>query len=92
MEEDDSFLHAIQEIFSLPQLIAYENADSIMHQSLYERNPIKHVISEKAKEELQKCKYKDFILYEITFWLKQYRARMDRVQFERLLLKPSYSD
>jgi hypothetical protein len=26
------------------------------------------------------------------FWLKQYRAQMDRVQFERLLLKPSYSD
>jgi hypothetical protein len=59
MEEDDSFLYAIQEIFSLPQLIAYENADSIMHQSLYERNPIKYVISEKAKEELQKCKYKE---------------------------------
>jgi hypothetical protein len=59
MEEDDSFLHTIQEIFSLSQLIAYENADSIMHQSLYERNPIKYVISEKAKEELQKCKYKD---------------------------------
>jgi hypothetical protein len=57
MEEDDSFLYAIQEIFSLHQFI--QNEDSILHQSLYERNPIKYVISEKAKEELQKCKYKD---------------------------------
>jgi hypothetical protein len=57
--EDDSFLYAIQEIFSLHQFISNENEDSILYQSLYERNPIKYVISEKAKEELQKCKYKD---------------------------------
>jgi hypothetical protein len=54
MEEYDSFFNAIQEI-----LFSHENEESILNQSLYEKNPIKHVISEKGKEELTKCKYKD---------------------------------
>jgi hypothetical protein len=57
MEEYDSFFNAIQEILFSHQ--SEENENSILNQSLYEKNPIKHVISEKAKEELIKCKYKD---------------------------------
>jgi len=58
MEEDnDSILYMIQEILSLDQFIS--NEDSIMNHSLYERNPIKRVISENVKNALQTCKYKN---------------------------------
>lgn len=56
MEENDLFFYAIQEILSFHQ---NNNENFILHQSLYEKNPIKHVISEKVKNELQICKYKD---------------------------------
>jgi len=62
MDENDSFLYSIQEIISFHQFIPFE--DDILNQSLYDKNPIKYVISEKAKEALKKCKYKDILCKE----------------------------
>lgn len=56
MAENDLFFYAIQEILSFHQ---NNNENFILNQSLYEKNPIKHVISERVKNELQICKYKN---------------------------------
>ena len=54
MEENELFLYVIQEMLLFDE-------ENIFNDSLYERNPIKTVISDKGKNELVNCKYKDVI-------------------------------
>ena len=51
---DELILHVIQEMLLFDE-------ENIFNSSLYERNPIKTVISDKGKNELVNCKYKDAI-------------------------------
>jgi hypothetical protein len=51
----DDFEMLLQEIFILNN--SFNEDDSFMNSTLYERNPIKFVISEEAKKELIFCKY-----------------------------------
>jgi hypothetical protein len=48
--------------------------------------------SQKCLVKLQKQKQQSFKLLKQLLRLKQYRVRMDRVPFDRIILKPSYTD
>jgi hypothetical protein len=60
MEEDDLFVYLLEELININNNIIENTLEnSVMNSSLYERNPVKRVISEQGKNELNYCKYKD---------------------------------
>ena len=64
IDVDDSFVD-VMHIFTglLDSLVDPEgrNEDALMNSSLYERNPVKHVITQEEKEKLQIIEYKDAV-------------------------------